>query len=1071
MNSISANNFEKMDSLRAFNAVWHYDLICLSETFLNSSFSTDNVDLFLDGYNMIRSDHPNNIRRGGVCLYFKDSLPLKILSVSDLSECLAIEVAYEKKKCVFISLYRSPSQDSDDFESFLIKFEHLIDNAISSDPDLVLILGDFNAKLSSWCGSDIDTLEGIKINDLTSSYGLSQLISEPTHILPNSSSCIDLIFCSHPNMISNSGVHPSLYPSCHHQMIFAKLDFNVFVPPPYERHIWHYNKANIDEIRRAIFLFDWDNAFRDNSVDRQVEIFNRTLINIFKNYTPNEMITIDEKDPPWLTNFIKSKILEKNTLYNNFILNGSKNEDYHLVLSATNNINKLINNSKCNYYSRLSSKLSNSKTHPKAYWSILKSLFSNKKLPKIPPLLVDDAFISDFKVKASMFNSYFAKQCSVLSNGSVLPEQVHPFQHSFSSVDLSEELLLMHIRSLDVCKSHGHDGISARMIKMCDISIVKPLIAIFKNCIHNGVFPSSWKKANITPIHKKGDKCKVSNYRPISVLPICAKLFEKLIYINLYEYISSNNILNINQSGFREGDSCTNQLSVIVHEILKAFDSNPTLEVRGVFLDISKAFDRVWHEGLIYKLKCIGIKDNALKVIESFLNNRFQRVVLNGQSSDWESISAGVPQGSILGPLLFLTYINDITLDLDCNVKLFADDTCLFSTVTGSILSATNLNSDLEKIQQWAYQWKMSFNPDLSKQAQEVIFSKKRLEVHHPNLYFDGSIVQKSSAQKHLGVILDEKLSFNQHLKYVIDKASKGIGVLRKLRFYIPRSSLLTIYKSFIRSHLDYADVIYDQPYNASFCEKIESIQYNAALAMTGAIRGTSKDKLYKELGLEYLSLRRWSRRLCLFYKILNNKSPLYMQNLVPCPNNLLITRNRHQIPFIFCRTEAFSNSFYPYCIKEWRILNPNIRQSETFDQFKRSILKIIRPIQNSIFDVVDHEGVRLLSRLRLGLSHLNKHKFSHGFLDTVNPMCSCNSEEESVSHYLLRCPNFVHLRNSLMNELINIDQSLNLLNHESLTNILLYGSKQFNYEVNSKIIKLTINFIKLSERFSSQLF
>ena len=167
---------------------------------------------------------------------------------------------------------------------------------------------------------------------------------------------------------------------------------------------------------------------------------------------------------------------------------------------------------------------------------------------------------------------------------------------------------------------------------------------------------------------------------------------------------------------------------------------------------------------------------------------------------------------------------------------MFAHDTYFFSTITDSILSATNLNSDLAKIQQWAYQWKMSFTPDLSKQAQEVIFSKKHLEVYHPNLYFDGSIVQKSSAQKDLGVILDEKLSFNQYLKYVIDKASKGIGVLRKLRFYIPRSSLLTIYKLFIRSHLDYADVIYDQPYNASFCEKIESIQYNAALAMTAAL-------------------------------------------------------------------------------------------------------------------------------------------------------------------------------------------------------------------------------------------
>ena len=219
---------------------------------------------------------------------------------------------------------------------------------------------------------------------------------------------------------------------------------------------------------------------------------------------------------------------------------------------------------------------------------------------------------------------------------------------------------------------------------------------------------------------------------------------------------------------------------------------------------------------------------------------------------------------------------------------MFADDTCLFSVVKDPLISAISLNNDLFKIQQWAYQWKMSFNPDPSKQAQEIVFTRKRSLIHHPPLSFNGSIVQKSSLQKHLGVFLDEKLSFNHHLKFIIDKTTKGIGILRKLRHYIPRKSLLTIYKSFIRSHIDYADVIYDQPNNVTFTDKIESIQYNASLAITGAIRGTSKEKLYQELGLEYLSSRRWLRRLSLFFNVLKNKSPDYMYQIIPMLNQNL---------------------------------------------------------------------------------------------------------------------------------------------------------------------------------------
>ena len=263
---------------------------------------------------------------------------------------------------------------------------------------------------------------------------------------------------------------------------------------------------------------------------------------------------------------------------------------------------------------------------------------------------------------------------------------------------------------------------------------------------------------------------------------------------------------------------------------------------------------------------------------------------------------------------------------------------------------------------------------------------------------------------------------------------------LSKLRYFVPRSSLITIYKSFIRSHLDYADVIYDRPNNNSFSEKIESIQYNAALAITGAIRGTSKEKLYQELGLEYLSSRRWFRRLCLFYKILNNKQPSYLFNLVPRPNHFLNTRNQSQIPDIFCRTEILANSFFPFCIKEWKKLDCNIRQSDSYVQFRNSVLKSIRPIGNSIFDICDNEGIKLLTRLRLGLSHLNKHKFNHGFLDTVNPMCSCSTEDESVSHYLLRCPNFIQQRVHLMNEIRRLNPNLLLEDDNVFSSILLYG-------------------------------
>ena len=314
----------------------------------------------------------------------------------------------------------------------------------------------------------------------------------------------------------------------------------------------------------------------------------------------------------------------------------------------------------------------------------------------------------------------------------------------------------------------------------------------------------------MTPIFEKCGKQTLRNYRPISLLPICSKIFEKIIFDNLYSRLNGNNLITKNQSGFRPCDSTINQLLYLVNEIHEAFEDPKSLEVRAVFLDISKPFDKVWHEGLIFKQN--GISGNLLKLFESYLQNRKQRVVLNGFCSDYYVIESGVPQGSVLGPLLFLIYINDLEGDIKSNIKFFAYDTLLFSVVKDPVISANDLNHDLGIINQCAHQWKMVFNPDPTKQATEVLFSCKKMKPNHPQLMFNGTAVTKVNEQKHLGLILESDLSFDKYLNEKMIKAKKYIGILKHLSKFLPLKTLDQMYKAFVRSHLDYCDIIYHIP-------------------------------------------------------------------------------------------------------------------------------------------------------------------------------------------------------------------------------------------------------------------
>ena len=246
----------------------------------------------------------------------------------------------------------------------------------------------------------------------------------------------------------------------------------------------------------------------------------------------------------------------------------------------------------------------------------------------------------------------------------------------------------------------------------------------------------------------------------------------------------------------------------------------------------------------------------------------------------------------------------------------------------------------------------MNVNPDPSKQAQEVPFSRKISSKPYPSLYFNSNPVHQVQIQKHLGLFLDQTFSFDEHIQCIIIKTHKIIGMIRKLQPIIPRAVLLTIYKSFLRPDLDYGDVIYDRAFNESFQTMLESVQYDAALAVTGAIRGSSREKLYQELGLEPLKSRRWYRKLCLFFKLKKNEHPSYLFDIIPKVLSTRPTRNHNNIPLFNVKHEYFRNSFFPSTVIEWNKLDNNIRNSESVSDFKKQVLKFIRPSPNGTFNV-----------------------------------------------------------------------------------------------------------------------
>ena len=638
-------------------------------------------------------------------------------------------------------------------------------------------------------------------------------------------------------------------------------------------------------------------------------------------------------------------------------------------------------------------------------------------------------------------------------SNAVLPELPEPsYLTSLSSIAFDPQEVEEILRTLKTDKASGPDGLSNRILKELSHEISSPLCSLFNKSLSLGKFPSPYKDANVTPVHKKGDLSLVSNYRPISLLNSVAKLFEKLVFKYFYNHLQDNNMLSSLQSGFIPGDSTVNQLAYLYHIFTEALDAGK--EIRTVFCDISKAFDRVWHEGLIYKLKAAGVSGDVLRWFQSYLSGRRQRVVLSGSFSEWVYIKAGVSQGSILGPLLFLLYINDIVKNIGSHIRLFADDTSLFIIVDNPTTAALCLNSDLEKLSRWAAIWLVTFNPSKN---ESLLISRKINKPIHPPLYMQNVQIQEVSSHKHLGLYFSNDCSWHQHIDYIKQKAWFRIHVMRKLKFKLDRKSLETIYLTFIRPLLEYGDVIWD---NCTQYEKneLDKIQNEAARITTGTTKLVSLDNLYKEVGWQTLHRRRQDHKITLFYKMFNQLTPVYLSSLIPQQVNAIShhnLRNSNDIHTIRSNTSLYHNSFLPSTLRQWNSLPVEVRQLNTLSSFKTFLKKDLQSVPTYYY--CGSRKVQILhARLRTGCSSLNMDLFHKNI--TESPLCRCGSIEDT-QHYFFHCRFYQGPRNTLLN-------ACTTYQNPSLS-LLLFGSSTLSLKANIAILEHVHKYILDTKRFT----
>ena len=485
-------------------------------------------------------------------------------------------------------------------------------------------------------------------------------------------------------------------------------------------------------------------------------------------------------------------------------------------------------------------------------------------------------------------------------------------------------------------KSAGLDNIPNKLLKIAAEVVAPSLTKIFIQSIITGTFPEEWKEARVSPLYKNGAKNDPSNYRPISVIPTVSKIYEKIIYDQLYDYLNTHNLLTHCQSGFRSFHSTLTTLLEATNDWSVNIDNGMLNGV--VFIDLKKAFDTIDHEILLLKLSNYGVDSTSLKLFESYLTNRSQKCKVNGELSNSSPLTCGIPQGSSLGPLLFLIYINDLPNCLDmAQPRMFADDTSV-SYASASLDEIQNvINSELKNLNSWLIANRLSLN--ITKTEFMIIGSRQRMNATQNDIAIRmrDREINRADVVKSLGMHIDRHLSWSEHIHKISKKISSAIGALKRARPFISCKTAVQVYTALIQPHFDYCCSVWDE-LGSTLATKLQKLQNRAARVITRSSYDADAGALLALLQLDNLSIRRKKIKAQLMFKILKGNAPSYLKSLFSVRTlDYDVRNNRSKLNIPKPRTNYLKRSISYSGALLWNNLPQEIRNLPNLSQFKRA--------------------------------------------------------------------------------------------------------------------------------------
>jgi hypothetical protein len=902
---------------------YDYDIIMCAETL--ASDRRCNAELLLPGFQTpLRIQYKDSRNSRGMALYLRDGFPSHRFTKHECGchELMVVRVCSTYHNLYIFGVYRSPSGDNSIFDCLLTKMAMIQQ---SDSKAAFVFVGDFNAHHTEWLNSNVTDSHGRAAMDFENVSGCSQLIEGPTHVSGN---CLDLLYTDIPAIMEVGVVAP--IGSSDHSSIRASVCLRQRVPrSSFKQKVLLKSRVNWDLVRRDASTITSGQLLSSSD---PAETLNKKLSQIITKRVPTKTILYRSDDKVWFNRECRNARTRKQEMYHRWRTDRSE-DNWNAYVRARAEAQHVYENAEKADIIRTRETLIGANA-PHKWWSTLKSsLFGSS--PSVPPLISPGgSLVCGAKDKADLLMTTFDGKQNHQQLNVVDAEPLTDPPYSLSSFAFRSREVEGLIADLDT--HGGTDPLGVFPLFLIETrSILSPKIsAVFRFLVRSGSFPRSWRIANITPIPKGSSSPDPVNYRPISITPLISRIFERLLKQRLSSYLESNDILPNEQFAFRKGLGTNDALLTIVHKIQAALDDGK--EVRLAQIDFRAAFDVIIHSGLLYKLRKIGLRGSFLSLLEQFLTDRRHRVCVNGSFSDWHDVRSGVPQGSVLGPILFIIFTADIFRELENELFCYADDSTLMRIINSPIQrpsACDSLNRDLSRISEWCESWGMKINPEKSK---SLLISRSRTALPvYGDLFLQGNIVSDCNVLEVLGVKLDKSLSFEPHIRSLVKYASQRLGILRKShKLFSDNSVTASCFRCFVLPLLEY-------------CSPVWSSAAQTHLNLVDAVFRTASFLCGDEVTCN-LKHRRSVGKLSLLFKIINNKShPLNsnVPDLKKFSKHTRLAESSHKLSLksIKCKTNQFQRSFLPSTVALWNSLTYDICNSSDLDTFKSRANNFLR--------------------------------------------------------------------------------------------------------------------------------